>query len=398
MTSTAAKSILHSDPILKRLRKRLSTERRLMRKGIHVEPDTGKAYYSGYAYKTLYDWDQYFEAIVQLYMGWGSEYICNGVTIFLDHQKRSGKIERSVPGGGFHAPEHVKPFLAQTALMVARFYGETDWILNRKYYPRLKKYLHYWMTAMDSTGNGLAEWMSAPHTGMDNHHERAGHWKDRICKGVDLNCYIYRELLALASLADRYDEPKDAAECRKKAAKLKATIQKRMWDQTDGFYYDIHVKTGRKMRVRAISGFAPMWAGIATPEQAKRLVVDHVFDPNGFWTPYPAPALARSEPGYSQKPFETDVLGAENTCSWRANTWMPTNYMLYRSLKRYGYGQLASLLAEKTLALLAKAGNREWYDAENGEGRGLGPFWGWSILGHFLPFEEATGHDPNAIE
>jgi hypothetical protein len=41
-----------------------------MERGVLVETDTGRAYFTGYSYKTLYDWDQYFEAIVQIYMGW----------------------------------------------------------------------------------------------------------------------------------------------------------------------------------------------------------------------------------------------------------------------------------------------------------------------------------------
>jgi len=81
--------------------------------------------------RTLYDWDQYFEAIVQVYMGWPSTYIKNGVLIFLDHQQPSGLISRSVPSNPYHDPEHVKPFLSQIAYLVARAYGETEWIANR---------------------------------------------------------------------------------------------------------------------------------------------------------------------------------------------------------------------------------------------------------------------------
>jgi len=58
------------DPHLMELRKNLSDVQSLMERGVLVEPDTGLAYFTGYSYKTLYDWDQYFEAIVQIYMGW----------------------------------------------------------------------------------------------------------------------------------------------------------------------------------------------------------------------------------------------------------------------------------------------------------------------------------------
>ncbi|MEA3336024.1 MAG: hypothetical protein U9R25_08965 [Chloroflexota bacterium] len=84
------------------LRRELQTEQSLMERGVFVEEDTGRPYFTGYAYKTLYDWDQYFEAIVQVYMGWPSDHIRNGVTIFLDHQQDSGLISRSVPSNEMH--------------------------------------------------------------------------------------------------------------------------------------------------------------------------------------------------------------------------------------------------------------------------------------------------------
>lgn len=68
---------------LKEMRKDLQTEDSLMRLGILKDEATGLPYFTGYSYNVLYDWDQYFEAIVQIYMGWPSEYIKNGVLLFL---------------------------------------------------------------------------------------------------------------------------------------------------------------------------------------------------------------------------------------------------------------------------------------------------------------------------
>jgi glycogen debranching enzyme len=122
------------------------------------------------------------------------------------------------------------------------------------------------------------------------------------------------------------------------------------------------------------------------------MVVEHLFNPREFWTPYPVAALARSERWYSR-----DHLPSDLGCSWRANVWIPTNYMIYRGLRRYGYRDLASIVAHYTHALVRAAGNREYYDAETGEGCGLDPFWGWSLLAHFLPYEEGTDFDVTAV-
>ena len=105
---------------LKEMRKDLQTEDSLMRLGILKDEATGLPYFTGYSYNVLYDWDQYFEAIVQIYMGWSSEYIKNGVLLFLQNQHEDGFIARSVPSNASHDNEHVKPFLSQIALLAVQ--------------------------------------------------------------------------------------------------------------------------------------------------------------------------------------------------------------------------------------------------------------------------------------
>jgi putative isomerase len=402
---------LADDAILHELRTGLGEEEALMQRGIFTDSDTGRDYFTGYDYKTLYDWDQYFESIVQIYMGWPSTYIKNGVTIFLDHQQPSGMISRSVPSNEYHDPEHVKPFLAQIAILVARFYGETDWILNAQTFPRLQSYLDYWLHEMDGNGDGLSEWMSAPHTGMDNQHERAGYWLDRFSEGVDLNCYLVRECRAFAQLASWYGEEAIAAEYVAAADARSARIRELLWDEKEGFFYDGNArfeeafksrKAGwgaingineRLIRVKSVAAFTTLWAGVATPEQARRMVMEHLLNPREFWTPYPVGALAKSERWYSR-----DHLPCDMGCGWRAQTWIPTNYMIYRGLRSYGYREIASVVAHYTHDIVKRAGNREYYDAETGEGLGLDPFWGWSLLAHFLPYEEQAELDVTAAD
>ena len=401
------------DAHLVALRSNLGDVQALMERGLLVEPDTGRTYFTGYSYKTLYDWDQYFEAIVQIYMGWPTDYIKNGVMIFLDHQRESGLISRSVPSNEQHDPEHIKPFLAQMALLVEKAIGERDWTQSvaEPYFSRLKRYLDYWLIEMDGDGNGLSEWMSAPHTGMDNQHERAGFWGDRFCEGVDLNSYLVRECRAFARLATRAGQDALAAEYAAKADARAERIRALCWDEADGFFYDrnaradqypmsrragwasaLNAGAGERIRVKTVAGFAALWAGVATPEQARRMIFEHLFNAAEFWSAHPVPAMARSERWYSR-----DVHPADLGCDWRAKAWVPTNYMIYWGLRRYGYRELASLVAYATQRLVQRSGNREYYDAETGAGCGLDPFWGWSLLAHFMPYEEGSEGDITAI-
>lgn len=402
-----------NDNNLKDLRKNLQNIDSLMKMGIMVEPHTGMKYFTGYNYKTLYDWDQYFESIVQIYMGWSSECMKNGVILFLKNQKDNGFIARSVPSNNWHDNEHVKPFLAQISLMIINEYDETDWILTDEYFNRLKKYLDYWLINMDSNKNGLSEWMSAPHTGMDNQHERAGFWLDQCSEGVDLNCYLVRETKAFARLAEIKGDKEMANHYRIISEELKGRIQKLMWNEKDGFFYDLKVnpakplsksaQDGAKMNharnmgvfipVKSVSAFTTLFAEVATPDQAESIIFNYLFNPREFWSPYPISALSKSEPWYSTSYMPTDV-----GCSWRANTWIPTNYMIFHGLKYYGYNDLSKLVEVQTNQLIKKSGDREYYNSETGEGLGLNPFWGWSLLGHFLEVESRMEEDINQIK
>jgi putative isomerase len=401
-----------TDPSLIKLRQELQPQEQLMQRGIFTDPDTERTYFTGYSYKTLYDWDQYFEAIVQIYMGWPSDLIKNGVTIFLDHQRPSGLISRSVPSNEYHDPEHVKPFLSQIALLVYQNYGELDWITSDRYFSRLKCYLEYWLVEMDANRNGLSEWMSAPHTGMDNQHERAGWWLDRFSEGVDLNCYLVRECRAFARLAALAGEAGLSQEYSQKADELAGRICQVMWDEAEGFFFDHNARAGEalmsrhagwasplnsqhteRIYVKSASAFSALWAGVATPEQARRMAFEHLLNPDEFWTPYPVAALAKSERWYT-----SDWLPADLGCNWRAKTWIPINYMIFHGLRNYGYTDLAGLVADRTYRLVKESGDREYYDAETGQGCGLDPFWGWSLLGHFMRYEAASQLEMTSLE
>ncbi|WP_236254557.1 MGH1-like glycoside hydrolase domain-containing protein [Mucisphaera calidilacus] len=369
-----------------------------MRTGVITDPTTGLEYFTGYAYHTLYDWDQFFDTLILIAMDWPAHLSQNAIRIFLNHQREDGFIARSVPSTPTHDHEHVKPFLAQIAHLSTVARNNIDWLLEPGLLTGLQRYLDYWLNTMDSTNSGLSDWMSAPHTGMDNQHERAGYWLDRVSQGVDLNCYLVRECRALAALLRLAGQDEQASAREQQAEARASRIRQRLWDEETGFFYDGNLRaqsdtfcdsaprgsqlwtpvSDKQIRVRSIAAFSTLWARVATPEQARRMVHEHLLDNNGFASPYPVPTLARTERWYSQTPLPADI-----GCSWRANTWVPTNYMLARGLRHYGYHDEAKRIDTATMELVNKAGFREYYNAETGEGCGLNPFWGWSTLACF---------------
>ena len=365
----------------------------MKQKGVFTHPETGKQYYTGYEYATLYDWDQYFETIVQLYLGWPTDYARLGVEIFLDIQKENGHIQRSSKGCDEQLSEHVKPFLSQICLLIYNRDGQVDFLSDNEfyYYNRLKKYLDYWLIRPDNY-QGLAFWDSAPHTGMDNQHARAGYWYDRLGCGVDLNCYLVRECRAFALLAKSFGKDADANRYEAFADRLTKKILELMWNPEDGFFYDVDRRTGKQIKVRYIGAFAALWAQVATPGMARSMVENYLQDPKEFNRGFIYPVLSAAMPGYTEG-FLPHDLG----CNRRANTWIPTNYYVFESLRKYGYGDLARHLANETYRQVKRIGDREYYATESQSGCGLDPFWGWSLLAYFMPYESETFFDPTEI-
>ena len=68
--------------------------------------------------------------------------------------------------------------------------------------------------------------------------------------------------------------------------------------------------------------------------------------------------------------------------------------MIMHGLMDYGYREPAEFIAHRTRELLTKSGDREYYLTESGEGTGLDPFWGWTLLGYFMEAEVKGGFNP----
>ncbi len=357
-------------------------DQQLAEKAFYYDTSDNRTYLTGYSYLAFYDWDLYFENIYQSYHG-VSDFCFSNLEKFFEVQQPNGFISRTFGCWGL-VDELFKPFIAQTALLGT--YQTGDWSWLRKYYGHIKKFLEYWFTFKDKDRNGLCYWDNALQSGCDNQDSRF----TGSGEGVDLNCYLVRELQSMIVIAEHLGFSEDKKEFEDHCGNLISLINSQLWDPETGFYYDRDEKTGRRITIKAVSGFTPLWAGLASPEQARRLIFDHLLNPDEFWTNYPAATYAKTEPDYYQ---------GDKDVNWRGSNWIPTTYMIFHGLMRYGYREIAEYLAYKTfeMALLKNRNTREFYNAVTGEGYGLDPFYGWSILAYFMPLEFELSYDPTDI-
>jgi len=359
----------------------------IAKRGLHEFPGSDERLLTGYAYGEYFDWDLYFENVYLSYYG-VSRYGFTNFKVFLDRQQPDGFIPRTL-GIKYPRPTQMfKPFLAQIAVLASnQNRNDYEWLRDR-YYERLQHYLDRWF-AYDKDGNGLPVWNSSDASGMDNQISRSGDLESYTDEGVDLACYLYRELQAMAIIAKELGKADDEKKYTNRASQLANAINRVFWDEKDGFYYDRNEKTGKRIDIKSVAGFMPLWAGIANRAQARRLVNEHLLNPREFWMKFPIATYARTEPEF----YEGSRSGE---CNWEGTTWIPTNYMVFHGLLQYGYKDAARQLALKTLemALHENQVTREFYDSDTGKGNGMNPFWGWSSLAYVMPFDLIYDYNP----
>lgn len=403
--------IQNMDSLLYRLK---TVNSDIKQKGIMNFPQENALLLTGYSYGEFYDWDLYFENIYMSYYGI-SDYCFTNLKAFLKREHLNGFVSRTLKEPRPY--QQFKPFLAQIALLGSKqkndfiwlseltdgaknkgpepggIMNEINYVNGRSYYQRLKEYLNYWFWYQDFDKNGLPVWNSADHSGMDNQISRSGVMNSFRYEGVDLACYLYRELKAMAFIAEKLGIPKDIIMYNDHAALLIKQINSTFWDEKDGFYYDRDEQTGKQVKVKSVAGFMPLYIGAASKQQAERMIKEHLLNKNEFWTDFPVPAYAKTEPDYDQN------AKTSGECNWRGTAWIPTNYMVFHGLLDYGYTDLAKELAQKTFNMVyyKNSTTREYYNAETGAGKGLNPFWGWSTLAYFMPFEYELKYDPSGL-
>jgi hypothetical protein len=360
----------------------------IQERGLRHIPGVEGTFLTGYPYNEFYDWDLYFENLYLSYFGVWS-YCFTNLKEFLNREQPDGYVNRSLIKQ--RDRQQFKPFLAQLAVLGCRQnHDDFEW-LRGNYYGRLVKYIDKWFS-YDWDHNGLPVWNSADAAGTDNQWSRAGALSSFEIEGVDLASYLIRELRAMAVIATHLNLKDDSAAFTRHADQVAEIVNFALWDEKQGLYFDRNEKTGKRVYVKSATNFMPLFAGAATPERAKRMIREHLLNPDEFWLAYPVASYAKTEPDYYQ--------GSHNECNWRGSTWAPTNYMIFQGLQAYGYHAEARELATRLfdMALLKNPALREYYNAETGDGLGQTRFWGFTALYYGMLLESYLGYDASSLD
>jgi alpha,alpha-trehalase len=151
---------------------------------------------------------------------------------------------------------------------------------------------------------------------------------------VCLNVLLYQMERDIATLYEIVGQEETAEPWRERAIDRHERIDRFLWDEDAGQYFDYNFSTGDRRAYEFATTFYPLWAGIASAEQAQQVVqnLDKFEMPGGLQT-------------------STHVSGNQ----WDAPFgWAPLQLFAVQGLRRYGYKEDADRLARKFIAMLVQ--------------------------------------------
>ncbi|MGE5735066.1 MAG: trehalase family glycosidase [Acidobacteriota bacterium] len=151
---------------------------------------------------------------------------------------------------------------------------------------------------------------------------------------VCLNSLLYKTETDLATMSDTLGKKEDAARWRKLAEDRKARMNQLFWNSGKGMFFDYEFETQKQSSYTYVTTFYPMWAGLASPDQAR--------------------AIEKNLQIFEQ-PGGLDMSPTESGGQWdHPYGWAPMQLVGIEGLRRYGFNDDANRVAYKFLSTVAE--------------------------------------------
>jgi alpha,alpha-trehalase len=156
---------------------------------------------------------------------------------------------------------------------------------------------------------------------------------------VCLNSLLYKTEKDMERISRILGKAADANIWQQRAAARQARVNRYLWDAAKGQFFDYNVPSARRSHYEYITTFYPLWAGLASPAQAKALEKNlSIFEqPGGM-------VMSRTESGAQwDYPYG----------------WAPTTLLAIDGLRRYGFKEDADRLSYKFLSMILENFQRD---------------------------------------
>ncbi len=364
---------------------------------------------TGFGSYVLFNWDTFFAGLLSATQD--KDFSFQQVRSIMQEMTEDGMIPNFGAQNACSIDRSQPPVGAYCILKLYRQFGEIG--LLEETYEKLLRWNSWWTKNRDGNGDGLLEWGSNPYpegrrvqyeadnlqaamyeSGLDNSPMYDGvvyntQTHTMEYSDVGLNALYAMDCWALAEISEILGKSQQAELLEKEYARMRKAMHEQLWDDKTGIFLNRHWD-GRFSYRLSPTNFYPLIAGIATPEQAQRMVKEHLLNEEEFWGDYVIPSIARNDPAFPDNDY------------WRGRIWGPMNFLVGEGLKRYGFHDAAYSFAQKSQTLFQK----EWqeknhihenYNAVTGEGcdvKNADPVYHWGGLLGYLAISELIEAQP----
>jgi alpha,alpha-trehalase len=156
---------------------------------------------------------------------------------------------------------------------------------------------------------------------------------------VCLNSLLYKTETDLEEMSRQLGKSSDADKWKARAEQRKKLINQYLWGGKRGLFFDYNLESARQSAYEYVTTFYPLWAGLATPEQAKAVAANlKIFErPGGLLT-------------------STVETGGQWDSPYG---WAPLQLLAVEGLRRYGYNADADRVSYEFLSTVAANYRRE---------------------------------------
>ena len=157
---------------------------------------------------------------------------------------------------------------------------------------------------------------------------------------IDLNSYLYKYETDFALFYEILGNVPGSENWRKIAETRKEIMNRLMWDEKKGFFFDFNWHKSTKSEFVSLAGFTPLWTGLATPKQAKQMIqMLPSFETKYGLTITDRNSLAHNLEGVSKTtPYADAINRVLNPKQWDyPNIWPPLEYLTVIGLMKYGF-------------------------------------------------------------
>ena len=162
---------------------------------------------------------------------------------------------------------------------------------------------------------------------------------------VDLNALLYKYEVDIArALESRLGEGHRSREWWARAERRRALVNALLWDEERGMFFDYDFAERRRTGYESATALYPLWAGLASPEQARRLVEG-------------ALPLLEASGGLlaSTEASRGEVTRERPQRQWDFPFgWPPHQMLAWQGLLDYGYRKEAQRLAYRWLLMITQ--------------------------------------------